>query len=76
MLCYSKASLSAVVSNGAVFHQVSLPYQPYFYVMTKKDVTQEVATFLSKKFSGVVSKVEIVKKEDLDLVSLVKHWSS
>lgn len=49
--------------------QVSLPYQPYFYVMTTKETTQEVATFLTKKFSGVLAKVEVVKKEDLDLVS-------
>lgn len=31
-------------------------------------MTQEVATFLAKKFSGVLAKVEVVKKEDLDLV--------
>lgn len=49
---------------------MSLPYQPYFFVMTKKEVIQEVATFLTKKFSGLLAKVEIVKKEDLDLVSI------
>lgn len=38
--------------------------------MTKKEVIQEVATFLTKKFSGLLAKVEIVKKEDLDLVSI------
>lgn len=48
---------------------MSLPYQPYFFVMTTKEATQEVATFLSKKFSGLLAKVEVVKKEDLDLVS-------
>ncbi|XP_050693132.1 DNA polymerase epsilon catalytic subunit A-like [Eriocheir sinensis] len=47
--------------------KVSLPYQPYFYVMTTKETTQEVATFLTKKFSGVLAKVEVVRKEDLDL---------
>ncbi|KAK8403806.1 hypothetical protein O3P69_000115 [Scylla paramamosain] len=55
-----------IKEDGSRF-KVSLPYQPYFYVMTKKEVTQEVATFLSKKFSGMISKVEVVKKEDLDL---------
>lgn len=53
--------------------QVSLPYQPYFYIMTTKETTQEVATFLTKKFSGVLAKVEIVKKEDLDLVSFTDY---
>lgn len=60
------------ICNLDMFSQVSLPYQPYFFVMTKKEATQEVATFLSKKFSGVIAKVEIIKKEDLDLVSFLK----
>ncbi|KAG0692675.1 DNA polymerase epsilon catalytic subunit A [Chionoecetes opilio] len=55
-----------IQEDGSRF-KVSLPYRPYFYIMTKKEATREVATFLSKKFTGVVAKVEPVQKEDLDL---------
>ncbi|KAG8329998.1 hypothetical protein J6590_073656 [Homalodisca vitripennis] len=47
--------------------KVSLPYSPYFYILTKKELTQEVSAFISKKFSGSVLSVENVTKEDLDL---------
>uniref|UniRef100_A0A1B6LUL8 DNA polymerase epsilon catalytic subunit n=1 Tax=Graphocephala atropunctata TaxID=36148 RepID=A0A1B6LUL8_9HEMI len=47
--------------------KVSLPYSPYFYILTKKELTQEVSAFISKKFSGSVLSVEQLLKEDLDL---------
>ncbi|XP_051165586.1 DNA polymerase epsilon catalytic subunit 1 [Leptopilina boulardi] len=47
--------------------KVSLPYEPYFYVLCRKDTIQEVSTYLFKKFSGFILKIEIVIKEDLDL---------
>lgn len=37
-------------------------------MLTRKECIQEVSSFLSKKFAGVVSSVEICTKEDLDLV--------
>lgn len=37
--------------------------------MAKKEVLQDVTTFLTKKFSGLLASVEVVRKEDLDLVS-------
>lgn len=49
--------------------KISYPYMPYFYVLTKRELLQEVTEFLSKKYSGTIAKVEIVTKEDLDLVS-------
>ncbi|XP_064102350.1 DNA polymerase epsilon catalytic subunit A-like [Macrobrachium nipponense] len=55
-----------IQEDGSRF-KVSLPYRPYFFVMVKKDVIQDVTTFLSKKFSGLLASVEIVQKEDLDL---------
>ncbi|KAK7073292.1 hypothetical protein SK128_028068 [Halocaridina rubra] len=67
----NKRLLSAVdyyfiQEDGSRF-KVSLPYRPYFYVMAKRDVLQDVTTYLSKKFSGYLAEVEVVKKEDLDL---------
>jgi hypothetical protein len=41
---------------------------PYFYILTRKECIQEVSAFLTKKFSGSLAKVEVVTKEDLDLV--------
>ena len=51
--------------------QVSLPYQPYFYLVTRANCETEVSSFLSKKFAGKLSKIETVLKEDLDLVRFV-----
>ncbi|KAK3853994.1 hypothetical protein Pcinc_039493 [Petrolisthes cinctipes] len=55
-----------IQEDGSRF-KVSLPYRPYFFVMTKKEVQQDVTTFLSKRFSGLLASVEVVRKEDLDL---------
>lgn len=41
---------------------------PYFYVLTKRELIQEVTQYLSKKFVGIFGKIETVAKEDLDLV--------
>ncbi|KAL8598378.1 hypothetical protein ACOMHN_032655 [Nucella lapillus] len=47
--------------------KVTLPFKPYFYIATKKDSQREVASFLTRKFSGKMASVETVEKEDLDL---------
>lgn len=41
----------------------------FFYLL--KNCEREVISFLSKKFQGKVAKLEVVPKEDLDLVSKV-----
>lgn len=48
--------------------KVSLPYNPYFYILCQDGTNQEVITFLTKKFSGFLLKAELVSKEDLELV--------
>ncbi|KAF2353056.1 DNA-directed DNA polymerase family B exonuclease domain [Trinorchestia longiramus] len=52
--------------DGSRF-KVSMPYRPYFYVITHDEVLQDITTFLSKKFGGQIASVEVIKKEDLDL---------
>ncbi|XP_064211685.1 DNA polymerase epsilon catalytic subunit 1 isoform X2 [Tribolium castaneum] len=52
--------------DGARF-KVSYCYMPYFYILTKIELIQEVSQFLTKKFSGTIGKIEVVTKEDLDL---------
>lgn len=57
--------------------KVSYPFMPYFYVLTKRELLQEVMQFISKKYAGTIAKIEIVAKEDLDLVRLdyfVKYY--
>ncbi|XP_057689041.1 DNA polymerase epsilon catalytic subunit A-like isoform X1 [Corythoichthys intestinalis] len=49
--------------------KVALPFKPYFYVATKKNCEREVISYLSRKFQGKVSKLEILSKEDLDLAN-------
>lgn len=51
--------------------KVSYPFMPYFYVLTKRELIQEVSEFLVKKFSGAIGKIETVIKEDLDLVCIL-----
>lgn len=50
--------------------KVSLPYRPYFFVITRPEVQRDISTFLNKKFSGQLAGVTILKKEDLDLVRM------
>ena len=38
-----------------------------FFVL--QDTDREVATFLNRKFTGLISSIETLPKEDLDLVS-------
>jgi len=41
----------------------------YVFLYLLKNCEREVISFLSKKFQGKVAKLEVVPKEDLDLVS-------
>ncbi|KAB7504214.1 DNA polymerase epsilon catalytic subunit A [Armadillidium nasatum] len=55
-----------IQEDGSRF-KVSLPYHPYFYVICRKEVRQDVCTFLGKKFAGYLANISVVQKEDLDL---------
>ncbi|ENN78133.1 hypothetical protein HUJ04_004474 [Dendroctonus ponderosae] len=47
--------------------KVSYPFMPYFYVLTNRELIEEVSQHLSKKYTGIFGKIETVAKEDLDL---------
>lgn len=64
-----------IQEDGSRF-KVSYPYKPYFYILTKKECVQEVSAFITKKFSGSLAKVEMVTKEDLDLVGYYCNYLS
>ncbi len=40
-----------------------------FWLFSFQECLQETQAFLSKKFSGVIAKMELVDKEDLDLAN-------
>lgn len=47
--------------------KITQTFKPYFYILVKKENTQEVIQFLQKKFVGTMHKIESVLKEDLDM---------
>ena len=56
-----------VQEDGSRF-KASLAFKPYFYILPKKECIQEVTSYLTKKFAGIIVSVENCAKEDLDLV--------
>uniref|UniRef100_A0A8C5B970 DNA polymerase epsilon catalytic subunit n=1 Tax=Gadus morhua TaxID=8049 RepID=A0A8C5B970_GADMO len=55
-----------IQEDGSRF-KAALPFKPYFYIATKKNCEREVISYLSKKYQGRLSKLEVISKEDLDL---------
>ncbi|XP_059098833.1 DNA polymerase epsilon catalytic subunit A-like [Tigriopus californicus] len=56
-----------IQEDGARF-KVTLPFQPYLYIRIKQACMQETQAYLSKKYGGgLITAMEIVHKEDLDL---------
>ncbi|CAL1540665.1 unnamed protein product, partial [Lymnaea stagnalis] len=47
--------------------KATLPFKPYFFVAAKAECEREVASFISRRFSGKIATIETVLKEDLDL---------
>lgn len=56
-----------IQEDGSRF-KASFVFLPYFYILPRKDYTQELMGYLSKKYAGILARVEVVCKEDLDLV--------
>ena len=45
-----------------------MKYAPYFYIGTKAHSESEVEAYLRRKYEGRIKNVDIVQREDLDLV--------
>ena len=56
-----------VEEDGSRF-KATLPFQPYFYIMTRPDTERDVSSFLSRKLSGRIAGIDMVDKEDMDMV--------
>ncbi|XP_048486026.1 DNA polymerase epsilon catalytic subunit 1 [Plutella xylostella] len=54
--------------DGSRF-KVSLTFQPYFLLHARRECQQEVIQYLSKKFAGSIHKIEVIEKEDLELLN-------
>jgi DNA polymerase epsilon subunit 1 len=48
----------------AIYH-----YNPYFFLLCAEEVTKEIIFYLNKKYEKTMSSVEVVNKEDLQLVN-------
>jgi DNA polymerase epsilon subunit 1 len=57
--------------NGRLFKTI-VRYEPYFYIVCKRDFIYELTNLLSRHFQGLITQSEIVEKVDL---SLLNHLS-
>lgn len=57
-----------IEEDGGRF-KATLPFLPYFYILTRKDTERDVSSFLTRKFSGRIASIDLVEKEDMDMVS-------
>ena len=59
--------------EGARF-KVPVPHEPYFYVAARAGRENEALSYLCKKYDGLTSSVDLVDKEDLDLVCTIVDY--
>ncbi|RZF46596.1 hypothetical protein LSTR_LSTR002928 [Laodelphax striatellus] len=55
------------MEENAKRFKVSYIFKPYFYVLARKECLKDVSIFLAKKYPGLITALEEVSKEDLDL---------
>jgi DNA polymerase epsilon subunit 1 len=48
--------------------KATVPYCPYIYIGVKESTERDVLAYLSRKYLGKIHKLELIEKEDLDLV--------
>ena len=53
--------------DGQTFKTTVL-YEPYFYIMCKKNTEFEVEEFLKRRYENLISRIERIEKDDLDMV--------
>ncbi|KAI8849698.1 hypothetical protein BC829DRAFT_425255 [Chytridium lagenaria] len=66
LLGWAAVDFYFVEEDGGTF-KVTIPYNPYFYVICKPGTENDVDQILRQKFSKVLLSVEKVEKEDLSL---------
>lgn len=69
-LVFSIKKIQVGYNISVLLLQVSLPFKPYFYVAPLQGCEKEVASFLSRKYAEYVTSVDILYKDDLELVRI------
>ncbi|GAB2244874.1 hypothetical protein Droror1_Dr00000367 [Drosera rotundifolia] len=65
---YSCVDLYFVAQDGSSF-KAKYKFRPYFYVATKDKMEIDVEAYLRRRYENDIIDIEIVDKEDLDLVA-------
>lgn len=63
---YSAVDLYFLQQDGDTF-KATLRHEPYFYVACKPQWSREVSSYLERTYTGRLSSVTVVEKEDLDM---------
>lgn len=71
----SAVDLYFMCQDGSMF-KARVPYAPYFYVVIRDDQEVEVEGWLRRKFEGSIKDVQIMFREDLDMVRRAQRASS
>ena len=53
--------------EGNVLKKAIFKYEPYFYVMSKPNIIEDLQQELFRRFEGKITKVEILEKVDLSM---------
>jgi DNA polymerase epsilon subunit 1 len=62
ILCYFSSE------DGTIFKTI-VSYEPYFYVKCKDNVINEVHGALHRQLHGLVSRIDLLEKTDLELIN-------
>ncbi|CAI5468278.1 unnamed protein product [Closterium sp. Yama58-4] len=62
----SCVNLYFMCQNGSTF-KAQVKYEPYFYIAAKERREMEVDAYLRRKYEGLITGIQAVEKEDLDL---------
>ena len=57
------------IGDDGSWTKCSLPYKPYFYLKVEDEAIREVVFYLNKEFANHLDSLDVVEKEDLDLIN-------
>ena len=63
------ALLMFFIGEDGSWTKCSLPYKPYFYLLVEDEAIREIVFYLNKEFADRLDSLDVVEKEDLDLVN-------
>jgi len=63
------ALLMYFIGEDGSWTKCALQYKPYFYLLVEDEAIREVVFYLNKQFAKQLDSLDVVEKEDLDLVN-------